>query len=469
MMMKKWISIFLVLIMLCGLFCGCESGLEPDDGGDKPDKPSVETTAPQETTEPEDLIPAQRQLYYDFLKNVHIPEVGLAELSEISWIHSNMRGGVESNPQHLLDNGYGGLLSAVVRDFDLDGDQDMVTFYMTALPHNETWPAIYGGKFNFPDHVVSMSFFTLENGEVAYRDTYPCAILLDGSSWGYISIRMEQLEDGIYIRCGSNATDYNTYGASPSTIFHIADDKFVFDYISGIHYGQSSLDENPNLLMGTTNINPADYTFDSITKSAADTDPAGDEENRWIYWGAFKEPDNSNTMSYVGTDYTGLRIILEQGIDAFPHEPLPQGGKKPPNPVVEAGKLEAQKLADHVAAQCGLNFINITTYYSSYDNTASIRFETEEYTFLTVVFNGDSNTVTRVGVSTNDYPVPQEWFDMKDALLQYSEFGLISSELSPFLGKKISYNNHMNGTEITGATITIMQITDTLFSISFPE
>lgn len=468
--MKKILSLILALLMIVSLLAGCTSGLDENDEDEEETKESTQETTQKPTaepTEPVDVEKEQRQLYYNYLNSSYIPQVGLAQLGQASWIHSEIRGGVESNPQYLLDNGFGGLLSAVVRDFDLDGDQDMVTFEMTALPHNETWPAIYGDSFSFLDHVISMTYFTLEDGQVVRKSTYDCAILLDGFSWGYIGISMELLEDGIYIRSYSDATDYTTYGASPTTIFHIEEDQFVFDYINGIRYGQSSLAENPNLLMGTTNIHPADYTFDSLKQSAKDTDPNGSGENRWIYWGVFGEPDGSGLMTYTGTDYTGLRAILEKGVDAFPHAPLPQGGKKPPNPVLENAKAEAQKIADHVAAQLGCVYIDIKSSYSEYSNSAYVSYETEENTFLAVSYDGNTEKISQVSIGTNHYPVPQEWQDMKDAVLQYPEFGLIAEEISPFLGKFKRFGDYMDPLQITGASIQTLQITDTSIFIKF--
>ncbi len=456
--MKKYLSLLLALLLTVSLLGGCESGLDEEYPAQPP-----QTTAP---LEPEISV---RQLYYDYLRDVHIPEVGLASLTAEPWVHCEARGGVEYNAQHLLDVGCGGLLSAVVRDFDLDGDEDMVTFYMTAMPHNETWPAIFNQKHVFPDHVVSMSYFTLDNGQITLKDSYPCAIMLDGLSWGPIRISMEQLEDGIYIRCFSSATDYTTYGASPTTIFHIAGDKFVFDYISGIHYGQGTMVENPNLLMNTTNINPSDYTFDSLKKNPADVDPNGDEENRWIYYGVISDPDSSDRVSYTGVDYTGLRIILEQGIDAFPHEPLPQGGKKPPNPYLLAAEELGNPMAEFVATQTGCNFNQVTTYQSDGSTQVSIRYETEQHTVVSIAYDGETGKITRISIVSNVYPLPQEWQDVKDAVLQYPLFGFTSEDIAPFLGKFKDFSSYTNGKVVTGAKIQAFQVTDTTIRILFDK
>lgn len=462
--MKKRISLLILIAMaltLCA--CGQEQPAETTAG-----TTAAVTTAPAETTEAVDLEREQRSLFYDYLKSDVIPGIGLADMRELTWKISAMWG-VPNDPQHLLDQGRGGLLSAVVRDFDLDGTQDMVTFHMEAATYEDTWKGIYDGDNTV--YRVSMHFYTLENGTVTFQDSYPCLIMLDGTSWGNISIRMELMEKGIYISAHSYAEDYSTYGASPTTVFHAEEGKFVFDYIGGIHYGQSSIDENPNHILGTTNMNLQDYTIRSIDKSAADTDPNGDpEENRWIYRGVFENLDwSEGTMRYTGTDYTGLRIILEKGVDAFPHDPLPQGGIIPEHPSVQLAKDAAQVIADYVKQKAACEYVNITANYSEYSNTTTVRIETEEYTFLGLVYDADTMLLKSVGVSSNDYPVPQEWFDMKDALLSYEPFGLLSGETAQFTGRKINYNKHMNGTPITGATVTIMQVTDTYFSLKFAE
>jgi len=464
--MKRLFVFLLSMLLILSAFTGCSSTSEVAPT-EEATLPTTLATQPPQTTEGLDLEAVQRQLFYDYLKQTHIPEVGLADMTPLTWTFSGKPGGVDDGPANLVSCGRGGLISAVVRDFDLDGTQDMVTFYINSAPYSETWDGIYNSSYS--TYRISMSLYVLDGGNVVLSDTYRCLNLLDGRSWGYMYISMEQLEDGIYLDSFSYAEDYSTYGASPRTIFHVSEGKFVFDYIAGIGYGQGSMSENPNHVMNTTNIHPLDYTFGSTTVTPQQLDPNGDtRENRWIYYAEFNNNDwYTGSMEYKPFDFTGLRIILDKGLDAYPHAPLPQGGKKPENPTKLEALAVAQPLADYVADKTGCTFINTTSSVYETNNTATIRFETETYSFLTVTYDGNTKAISAVSASNNKYPVPQEWYNMKDAVLQYPDFALPADEINKFLGSSINYNLYTNGVEITGATVHIMQISDTSLRVYF--
>ena len=113
--MKKLLALILALVMILSLLAGCSSGLNESDEEDERDSEETTQEPTTEPTEPSDIENDQRQLHYDYLRSTLIPELGLADLSSISWVHASTRGGVENHPQHLIDNGRGGILSAVVR------------------------------------------------------------------------------------------------------------------------------------------------------------------------------------------------------------------------------------------------------------------------------------------------------------------------------------------------------------------
>jgi len=52
-------------------------------------------------------------------------------------------------------------------------------------------------------------------------------------------------------------------------------------------------------------------------------------------------------------------------------------------------------------------------------------------------------------------------------VLQYPDFALPADEINKFLGSSINYNLYTNGVEITGATVHIMQISDTSLRVYF--
>ena len=447
----------LALIAACLTGCGGKDSPTIIPGGTTEAAPSTQNTTP--AAESNGLIEEmQRQQMYDYVSTVLVPEKGLADLGPFTWTHAHKANDGYDNWEMLQNGGCYGLVSAVVRDFDFDGNQELVAFYLTAMPTAQTWEPIYGGNSYLESYVVSMELYTLQDGQVVLSDSYHCLNQLDDESWGYICVYLEQLEDGIYIDAFSSAEDYTTYGASPRTIFHVANDKFVFDYISGIGYGQGSIDENPNNLMGTTNINPSEYTFDARYED--------DSTVRNVMMLDFdNQAPNDGTMVYTGTDYTQLRTILTEGVDAVEIQPLPQGGRKPEDPAITATKDTAQAIADYVAAESGCVFVDCTN--SVYSDTASYRYETEEYSFLVLRLNSETGALVGVSVSNNGYPVPDEWFSMKDAVIDYPSLGLDRAELDFLYGTDVSMNKYTNGVEITGAKVAIRQITSTDFVLEF--
>ena len=472
--MKRLLCVLLCLAVMLTLLAGCDGRLnlftksgDEDPTGESGDKNPTEGSGDHGSQIPIlSQEEKQRQTLYDYLKNELLPKAGLANLGPFAWRHEDRSGGVQSNVGAWADAGCYGIISAVARDFDLDGQQDLVVFTLGADSRKNTWKPIYGDRNDLDAFVVSMDLYTLEDGKVLFSDSYPCLIQLDAYSWGFLRIRMEQLEDGIYLDAFSDAQDFTTYGSSPRTIFHVADGKFVFDYIGGIGYGQGSLAENPNRLMNTTNIDPTDYTFGHGLVTPDKVDPAAPAENRYVYSMTIGVDEKwDGDMTYTGVDFTGLRTILEKGVDAFPHEPLPQGGKIPEDPALPATRPMAEALAQRLFQQAGCSFIDVSDRVSS--DSVTYFYETEINTTFTIRFAKDGYRLMGFGVATNAYPVPQEWFDLKDAALQSGEYSLSADAIAPFLGKRISYNDHMGGTQIPGATVTIQQITDTYFSIEF--
>lgn len=452
---RSFLSLGSALAVALGCLTGCGKQDSPATvpSGTTAPAPSTQVTTP--TTEASvSQEETQRRQLYDYVSSTLIPEKGLADLGPFTWTHEYKAGDSAENWEALQNAGCYGLVSAAVRDFDLDGSQDLVAFYLTALPTSDTWEPIYGQYTTADSYVVAVELYTLQNGAVTLSDSCHCLNLMDDASWGGISVYLEQLEDGIYIDSRSSATDYTTEGASPRTIFHISGGKFVFDYISGIGYGQGSISTNPNDVMGTTRMDPTEYTFSNSYSS----------DQTVLRLDFALEDGNAGTMVYTGTDYTQLRTILTDGLEAVELPELPQGGRKPEDPAVTATKEAAQAIADHVAAVSGCTYVetSVTT-----NGRVSYRYETENYSILNLTFSDSTYELTRISVANNKYPIPDEWYSMKDAIIDYPNLGLNRAELDFLYGTGVSLNAYTNGVDITGANVAIRCISSNEFIIEF--
>ncbi len=435
----------LALLLCVMLLCSCSN----------PDKPA-------------DSDPAalQREQLYKYLFDTVIPRDGLAELASDEWVHGSTRGGVSSNPEHLEDVGCNGILSAVVRDFDMDGNQDLVVFRLSYAMEKNIWKPILSSE-NLA-HVVCMDIYSFNGKNIELSDSCSELAMLDGASWGYIQIALEQLEDGIYIRAFSKAEDFSTYGASPHTIFHVEDGKFVFDFISGIHYGQASMVEDPNDILHTTDMKPRNYNFGSFpSENLAILSGKDLTDNRFVYYGSFELTDwGESTMRYTGTDFTGLRIIQKQGVEAYPHDPLPQTSKKPEDTSIEQYAPVGEAFIQHIISETGCKITDQNCYRDKTDGSISFSWETDAYNDIYLTYDPATDAYTHITVETNEFGYPKQWGAIKDAILTHPNLGLDSSELAPFMGR-CDMGKYTNGVEITGATVQILQITNTCMRIRY--
>ncbi len=454
--MKKHILRLTVALLALCLLCGC--GKDADNPGS--------TTIPADTLPQTDPAQLQREAMYEYLQNTLIPAQGLAKLEDISWQHSSTNGGVESNLGFLEENGYLGILSAVVRDFDMDGNQEMVVFQLDSMPQNEIWAPVFSETYQWLSYVISAELYTFHGESIHLSDSYPCLITLDGLSWGPLTVALEQMEDGIYIQSWSSAEDYSTYGASPRTVFHVSGGKFVFDYLGGISYGQRVYDGDLNETLGTTNLKPREYSLFSFDLTWDQVDPAGDaRENRYVlHLDVTNDEEDYKHIHYAAVDFTGLRIILDQGLEAFPHEPLPQGGKLPEDTSLKAYEPTAQAFIDHIIRQAGCEIVDSYASHSTDSGYVDFSWETAEASSILLRMNEDGNFLY-IGLHTNEWKDLEDFISVKDAILDYPDLGLDTQVIQVFKGKVNS--KYLNGYEVPGATLMMGTVADTMFRIYF--
>ncbi len=465
--MKRSVSLRLLALTLaaCLMLTGCSLFTsrelhDPIKDGQAPQTPPT-TQAPREKT--------QREKLYDYLFDTIIPQQDLAKLEPITWIHSSsLESNIESNLQYLQENGYLGILSAVARDFDMDGNEELVVFRMDSAPQNKIWEPIFNPQFQWLSYIISADLYTFQDGQIQLSDSCPYIATLDGLSWGFITVSLEQLEDGIYIQAHSDAMDYQTYGASPKSIFHIQDGKFVFDYLSGIRYGQASYDGDPNEVLGTTNIKPREYTFFSIDLPCDQVDPTGDQrENRYVLnVQVTMDEDNWHHLIYTATDYTGLRIIQEKGLDAFPHDPLPQGGRLPEDQALKFYEPIGQDFIDHIIAQTGCEITDSFCQRSESTGEVTFTWRTKCKNGLMLRLNEDGS-FSYIALDTPEWKEMDAFMGIRDAIISYPKLGLNPEELAVFHGKVSS--KYLNGYEVTGATVMMGIVSSTMFRITYHQ
>ncbi len=455
-MIKNILRLLAAVMALC-LLCGCNGVSNTSKNNDADNKTGVL----------EDVIAStQREEMYEYLFDTVIPEQGLAKLEKISWIISGIPDGVDSNLGFLKDEGYWGVISAVVRDFDMDGSQDMVVFRLDGVPQNQIWHPIYSSASDMLSYVISVDFYAMYNGSITLCDSYPHLMTLDGQSWGFITVALEQMEDGIYIQAWSEAEDYSTYGATPNSVFHIEDGKFVFDYLSGIRYGQSVYSEDPNEVLGTSNLKPREYSLFSFNLNCREVDPAGDpRENRYVlHLLVTLDSFSDGKISYCGTDYTGLRIIAEEGISAFPHTPLPQGGRLPEDTSLKQYESIGQDFIDFIEKESGCEIVDSFCARSDSDSTVTFTWKTEEKTSITLTLNEDGS-MHYIGLGSPEWKNLDDFISVKDTILDYPKLGLDKEETGIFKGEV--HSEYLNGYDVSGARMSMGIVASTMFCILF--
>lgn len=456
--MKKAI-LWLLALSLCLLAACSGEGKTPET---EPPAGTAPSTEPSESvsTEPSGEG-SEAQDFYDYLNAVVVPTEKLAfigardVLTDIDFDQAN----------RLEMQGMLGLLSASVRDFDGDGEEEMITL---GLVNEDGQSSFLGdaGYFTQPSYclMVEMCLYEKENGQVLLRDTVPAVTLMECHSWGPMVVGLEQIDSTIYIFAKTSMTDMQTYGPHSFTVYHVEDGKFVLDYLDGVMWGQSSVHDAAEKA-GASGLVLEDYTLYDIAKSAQKLESQPDEalkelgDRKLAYVQLEMSDGDQLTFRYQATDYTSFQQQLATGAQEV--KPLPEGGKREHLPAEEQAMEQFQKLVEQMSG----SFEEPTSVTDNGQITITAKYGSGSFQMR---FDAETLELLNLSLRDADYPASSQWYGCKDVLLQAEALGLDQSVIAPMLGQ-CNLTTYLNGVEAGPATVHVGQVADTFVLIEYPQ
>lgn len=457
--MKTVLSLILAIILCLGCLSGCHSAVTPPD---TTQFEPAETTIPEET-EATAAFASPRELFYAHLQSVVIPEIGLADLSRVSVDTDSF----DDEHVPLLEvEGFLGLASASVRDFDGDGTEEMVTFTLQGTDIFNTWTREYIREDMWLTSTVNiqLDLYVIEDGQVAHKATEECLTYIDGYSWGPMAAGLEMYDGIIYIWGKAHTENPSTYGISPFAIYHVENNEFIRDYADGLDWGQISLEQEfmevwtSGMKINNTPLIDVHASVDRIPGSASKwPDTFGDRlqlnvwlESDWSNWGI---------LNAEAADYTGLRQILENGVDSFEAPELPDNSDWS-----ASTQTNLEEAAHAFAQQVSLSLIDAGSWED--EGVFQATYTLADSSELRLKYNTETGKLIQIMLLSDGSQVSEYWYTYKDLILQHPDLAFDANEIAPMLGE-CSFMDFASGVEIGNAYILIGQVVSATLNITF--
>lgn len=282
------------------------------------------------------------ELYYQYLKAKLLPEYGWASLQPFQFDFNNTLGKatwVSSAWESIKGSEtIQGILSADVRDYDLDGTNDMLVLYVrdddiksTAwgqLDHTSVTRKLGKGK------TEEVKAFTLYAVLYSLDDEYnvvsiydlPAAAFLEDISYGPLLAGVYEWEGRPYLYTFCSNQNPDTYGPSFYQIWHAEDGKLILDHLSGnFSWGQRYFGEQAENRLGATGMTIGDTPFQDISLISNtltwDSKPAEKVNalkkrlgsSMLCFINTLHAGGRHQTLEYQAEDFSRIRMILEAG------------------------------------------------------------------------------------------------------------------------------------------------------------
>ena len=325
------------------------------------------------------------------------------------------------------------LVSAFMMDFDSDSRKDLLTVTKGRVILANT-PL---GAFDLYDGGTEASTLDLimyqldEKNNVVKTGAILGAGTIEGHTRGKMSISII-LQDGKPYICGySENEDDTTYGARPYVIYEVIEGGgFQYDYVDGIAWGQyvmgRSDDKDPNKIAGTYNLDISGTQLSERGDYGVVLCEATADNRKGP--GSISATDYTHVMEGMENGYTAIRADM----DAM-HEEMVLDAK-----TFEERQKKAKDTEDLFEA-----FVSELSASGTTLTLKEYRTKEEEvkgvYTCQDVDVNvsieAGSGKLLAIELFANGYPVPDSWYQVKDAVLTSTFAGLDQAKIGELLGR----------------------------------
>lgn len=373
------------------------------------------------------------QIYYDYVAEQIVPEVGLADISSeliMEFGNGDFQGWSAFTPKL-------GLLSVDVRDYNGDGTLDLMTYTLTDMPYDRTSTGMvmtsYMSGYSSNYLSVTAKYYTLLGGDVVLMDQVDSITEISGDSVGTMIFGVYDDNGVVYIYGSCDTETDTTYGPRKTNIYHVEGDSFVFDATQGRYgFGQGSVDGDINVLAGANGVDFGQTAMGTaLTKVTFDVFTNPSAECNGSVLGGFKSVfyENMQTIKVDLYDLSLVRDVLDSGLGALSgRAPMPVF--EAPNNVVPED--EANALAGRISDASG---VALTQDEIVFIDGGGVLFKYSSDSGVTLGIRYTSEGVISVVEAGYDYYDPiEDWYSVKDAVLQDPGLAIDPSLYSTFLG-----------------------------------
>lgn len=401
------------------------------------------------------------------LSTRHLAELGPHEMALSEGNFSE----VMSFNNHLT-----GVISAVVEDFDGDGVLEMLVLRVVeadalySIFSDVLYPGNgYDGGYNANRRVFQMyaELYDYARGGI-YRDFSRTAAELSLNGWGYMAAGLEKLDDGYYLYTSVYSEDLSTYGPRYSMVVGVSGRRP--DYISAVSaYGLSEAEAN--LLFHRDEI--YDYSDTTVhdrlsamgraenATSNLDRDAeafAAALDGGLLCFFNVAHPDwGGSALVQTTTDYTNLRHYLENGAADWAPPELPRGGERE----VPEGPEAILEFATEIGAAAG---VVLRPGEPAEDGGVWRQSFGGLDCEMTVGWSTAENRPVSAGVSSSQEIPTEEWYAIKDAILDHPAFGWDNGE-TDFLKGEVGWMDYFDGVAVGDYTCVIGAVANAFFTV----
>ncbi len=475
--MKKTIALILYMLFFVTM-TGCSNtapdGSASDDvisGMDTDNPTSGDTLSGMDKPASGSTITAAD--YYHYLKENIVSKHELTPEEPIDITSFDNSGRGRTMRASLANEVKTGTVSADVRDYDNDGELEMLVLRLINILKLDTCFAPYcfddpaNAQVDVDDRAVELyiTYLDTKDGKIYERSTQNFTVfLLDG--WGSLYAGLEKIGDQYYLFSTVYSENMSSYGPAYTVVAQIggAQGCIAPEYASKIS-SMGISQQQAEQMFGA--FSPINLDTLSISELGVPENPSYEEcqerlGNRLLCFFALDYPEwGGERIIEKVTDCTNLRHYLENGASDWKQSELPEGYEKEA-PSVSSGLTDIISELDQ-AAETAFSKDELMLKENE-DGSVSTKVNHDQLV-LSLTWDTSADHLQEIMLKTDGGLEDGVWYSVKDALLKLSAFGFTESEIAPLLGE-VSFNNYVNGVTVGGYTVQVASIVGTFIKIT---